>query len=430
MAKVKSWKKSSGYIFRLFPKDFIKPYGAATVEIGKEKMKTTLQAFTCELLRRPATGVSQFAQTVNENQKRLKEQLSKRFQPTQLEAYMATLTYIMEACQHLNMMERQDKTKIHRNLKKLMNIVQRQDKQVDDKSWKRVIKYMHLGASMYLVGIHLLALRTWATHPNWVAKRAQKGTIFDKPFKKWCNSHKPQMHKLIAVVEAGLKTNKSKDVSFLSEEETSADADDTSSSAESVNVTPAKKRNVSRRSKSFRRPLYSNSHSPDSDANAKKTKHNRHSTPSKKKRHCPSPSLSSSDSAPEEENFEQTPVLPSTSAAREDQHHQVPTGKQRKKKANIKPPTSRTTSSKKGSLLVQSSTASSPVDTDDELNKAPFVACSQQQVNTGDKTKQKKKKVKNTASTTDVSNQINAPVDDLVGSKLSIFFCHFCSKKF
>ena len=72
MAKVQSTKKTN-YIFKVFPKDFLKPYGEATEVITDEIMERRLQPFSCELFRRPHIELSETAQTVLENFRRFQQ---------------------------------------------------------------------------------------------------------------------------------------------------------------------------------------------------------------------------------------------------------------------------------------------------------------------------------------------------------------------
>ena len=72
MAKVATSKKfNKGYLFTMFPKYLLRPYGMATEEISGAKMKHKLKTFTCELLFRPGMGISEFAETVQQNTERL-----------------------------------------------------------------------------------------------------------------------------------------------------------------------------------------------------------------------------------------------------------------------------------------------------------------------------------------------------------------------
>ena len=60
-------KSSTSYIYKLFPKDFLRPYGEASEKFSATVFKKKLKPWSCELLRRPGVGVSQFADTITKN---------------------------------------------------------------------------------------------------------------------------------------------------------------------------------------------------------------------------------------------------------------------------------------------------------------------------------------------------------------------------
>lgn len=198
-----------------------------------EVMKKRLQPYTCELLRRPAIGVSEFAQTMQENKVRIERSLSKNMLPEKMIDYISTLNEITDACKNLNMTEVQDKTMVRKELKSLLRIVTRKEKHVTRQQWKLVERYMHLGASMYLIGVHCASLRTWACNPKWVAKKARETTLYDKQFKKWANAKPTDFGQLVRLVEQGLKVGGKKKVSLHTDDEDSKEDNEEEECADS-----------------------------------------------------------------------------------------------------------------------------------------------------------------------------------------------------
>ena len=216
-------------MFRLFPKDFLRAYGPATQDIGRKRMKKILKPYTCELLRRPGIGISEFAQTIGENEERVRE-MEKICSPEQQLRYLGTLKKLKKASRSLNTLAPQNKEEIPANVRKTLGIVSRENvEEVSKTEWNTVDNFMHLGASMFLVGIHCQALRTWTTNPKWVKETALTQRIFDKDFKGWCDGN-GDMRDLMKVVTKQLKRgNKSgalKDSVYDREDS----SDDTSSS--------------------------------------------------------------------------------------------------------------------------------------------------------------------------------------------------------
>ena len=103
--------KRTSYLFNLFPKDFLKPYGLATDHIDKSMLKRRLQSFTCELLRRPGIGVSEYAATMTENLERVSN-LAEIFTQTRMQNYVSCISELAGLCHNLN-----SKGKINKDFK-------------------------------------------------------------------------------------------------------------------------------------------------------------------------------------------------------------------------------------------------------------------------------------------------------------------------
>jgi hypothetical protein len=59
--------------FRHFPTSFLKPYDLADVPLTEETVLRRMSPINCEWMRRPQTGFSEFAETIDNNLNLLKE---------------------------------------------------------------------------------------------------------------------------------------------------------------------------------------------------------------------------------------------------------------------------------------------------------------------------------------------------------------------
>ena len=105
-------KSSSSYIFNLFPKDFLRPYGIATERIDKDMLGRRLQTFTCEMLRSPGVGISQFAQTLEDNYERVKV-LSTWMTRPKIESYLSDVLTLVNVSKSLNLKKRINNEETH-----------------------------------------------------------------------------------------------------------------------------------------------------------------------------------------------------------------------------------------------------------------------------------------------------------------------------
>lgn len=165
----------------MFPKDFLRPYGIATERINSTAFKKRLQTFTCELLRRPGVGVSEFSQTIEDNMERLNLSLSKIMSNDNIQSYLNVLNCINDVSRHLNMKGQINKSDIEVNVKKLFKKICN-----TNKTNKKIIdSFMHIGASLYLIGLHVKVFDFTINHSSWVKKKVKGGNVFNKLFKKW-----------------------------------------------------------------------------------------------------------------------------------------------------------------------------------------------------------------------------------------------------
>ena len=191
MAKVKMNKGS--YIFNQFPKDFLKPYGIATVKIDNDMLKRRLQPFTCEAIRRPGIGISQFAQTIEENGERL-ENLANLMNQLRIKEYIHVIDNYkkLTAGMHIkgdNIEKKQLKSKVQ----KLVRALKKKEKSMEI--------FMHLGASMYLIGLHCRVLRFCFTHTHWIKSKCKGKGTYTRRYKTWISKKQSEKESVNGYVE-------------------------------------------------------------------------------------------------------------------------------------------------------------------------------------------------------------------------------------
>lgn len=159
----------------------MKPYGLATEKVTTDLMKRRLQPFTCELLRRPGVGVSQFAQTISDNYERL-NCLDTLMTSDRINDYMVLLAKLHAMTIGLNMKQDTIKgVKLRKSVKSLI-------KHVAEKKEKLLDIFMHLGASMYLVGLHYKVFQFCMKNTKWIKTKVKGKGTFTKTYKQWLQS--------------------------------------------------------------------------------------------------------------------------------------------------------------------------------------------------------------------------------------------------
>ena len=108
------------------------------------------------------------------------------------------------------------------------------DSKVARDHMKVMKSFMHIGASMYTIGIQFLAMVTWATNLSWARKSVKEGNIFNKANARWAQK-KGNLQDLMEVVESGY-AKKRKTLAFdtSSEEKSSSSGSSCSSEEERV----------------------------------------------------------------------------------------------------------------------------------------------------------------------------------------------------
>ena len=187
-----------------FPKDFLSGYGRATDTLSKMEIQRRLKYFTCEMIRRPPVGVSEFAGTVNANVPIINENLENVFQKA--DTFKSMLQSI---------------GKITKNLDIITHVLLT-SKKFDVKTLK---SFCHLSASIYLVSIHILVNHTLCGDPNFLRASVKMNKKSDGKLRKWANTKGSSIKswcKLVKLVE-GRKANMGGRIQVSSSEEESSE---------------------------------------------------------------------------------------------------------------------------------------------------------------------------------------------------------------
>ena len=236
-------KSSSSYIFNLFPKDFLRPYGIATERVDTDMLERRLQTFTCELMRRPGVGISQFAQTFEDNYERVKVLSTWMTQP-KIETYLSDILTLVNASKNLNLKKGiTTKKNIRKDVKKLF-------KTVTTMKSKNVDSFMHMGASFYLMGLHLAVLKYALKHPLVIKKKVKGKGTFTKNFKKWAEkreSKESACKSYLEVCVSEIESSVKKTVCLFASESESESKNSSSSLSSSDTEVEQKKKKKSRK---------------------------------------------------------------------------------------------------------------------------------------------------------------------------------------
>ena len=205
----------------------MKPYGLATEKVTTDLMKRRLQPFTCELLRRPGVGVSQFAQTISDNYERL-NCLDTLMTSDRINDYMVLLAKLHAMTIGLNMKQDTIKgVKLRKSVKSLI-------KHVAEKKEKLLDIFMHLGASMYLVGLHYKVFQFCMKNTKWIKTKVKGKGTFTKTYKQWLQSKSNDVKSVSGYIDEvvrEIEKSGKKEVSMrlsASETESESECDDVS----------------------------------------------------------------------------------------------------------------------------------------------------------------------------------------------------------
>ena len=189
--------------------------GLASEHINGKLLRRRLQTFSCELLRRPSVGVSQFAATIAENTNRIQDHYQKCFTSYNLNKYVDLLKSIACISDKLNARGPEfHRRNVATNLKHLLKIIFGRDGTLMKSEWKLIRPFMHLGASMFSLGLHLLVFHLWSTTFSFVARKVIKGNVYNRMYKRWAKTRRPNLKNLVQVAEQEYRNIRKSDFSI------------------------------------------------------------------------------------------------------------------------------------------------------------------------------------------------------------------------
>ncbi|XP_078487882.1 uncharacterized protein LOC144745821 isoform X2 [Ciona intestinalis] len=166
-------RENSGKInyFQQFPKDFLRPYGVATLPrtATDEDFKMKLKNFTCEWFTRPGIALSELTETTTKNWERISNDLS----DISFEPFFTEFGEIVKRIiKHMDKIEKETEVKqTAKQIKILLSSLKKKGELYDS----YIDSFIHIGASMFSMGLHLKAAKYVSTHIDHVSKQCFEG---------------------------------------------------------------------------------------------------------------------------------------------------------------------------------------------------------------------------------------------------------------
>ena len=127
----------------------------ATGPLTKDVMCKKLKIFTTEFLQRPGIGVSEMAETFQENSRRLRRHFTTVNNLFEKANDLINVVELITAkISNLNMKKTIDRSKVKKDLKSLVKVAYGKDTSVPDSTLLLLEKACHVGGSLYLLGIY------------------------------------------------------------------------------------------------------------------------------------------------------------------------------------------------------------------------------------------------------------------------------------
>lgn len=186
-AQTKAWKATTSYKFNLFYKDFINAYGLATDDINKEVMCRRLKPFTCEYMRRPGIAVSEFSDTFEQNSSRLQNYFQSKnnlFKKHNINSLVEAFNHIAMVSSNLNAKKGIEVSTLKNDIIALYQIAYGKDPKIGQAQDSLIQQATHLGASLYLLGIHYQVFKFCALNVKWVKKHSDANS-FNASYNAW-----------------------------------------------------------------------------------------------------------------------------------------------------------------------------------------------------------------------------------------------------
>ena len=154
--------------FRHFPTSFLRPYGRADPAPTEDVVMRRLSSINCEWLRRPQTGVSKFAETIEANLDFLTQNHSKFTKRSNFTALTERLGDFLAILRKLNTKNSDEGQASAEELKEFLKMMLTNDDSLD----QLFHQMMEFGGAMYLLGSHYTAIKTLLNDPQQYAAKS------------------------------------------------------------------------------------------------------------------------------------------------------------------------------------------------------------------------------------------------------------------
>lgn len=152
--------------FRHFPTSFLKPYGMAD-EAPSQVVMRRLSSINCEWLRRPHTGVSEFAETIEKNLEFLSENHSSYVKQTSFKTIKGNLGNFTDLVKKLNTKNADQEPATPDDMKQFLKAMLTENEEVHN-FFQDMMKF---GGAMYLLGTYYTVIKTLLNNPDAYASK-------------------------------------------------------------------------------------------------------------------------------------------------------------------------------------------------------------------------------------------------------------------
>jgi hypothetical protein len=153
--------------FRHFPTSFLKPYGMADDAPSEDVVMRRLSSINCEWLRRPQTGVSEFAETFQKNLEFLAENHSSYLRQASFKSMKDHLANFTDVVKKLNTKNADQDPASPDDVKQFLKGMLTENEE-QDKFFQDMVKF---GGAMYLLGTHYTVIKTLLNNPDAYASK-------------------------------------------------------------------------------------------------------------------------------------------------------------------------------------------------------------------------------------------------------------------
>ena len=153
--------------FRHFPTSFLKPYGLADAPLSDEALLRRMSPINCEWMRRPQTGVSEFAETIDQNLSFLSENSSDFLKKRKFTAMAQKLLSFTTLLKKFNTRNNDDQP-APGDIKDLLKVLLADNEEVDD-FFQQMYQF---GGAMYLLGVHYSSIKALLSNPEFYAQNS------------------------------------------------------------------------------------------------------------------------------------------------------------------------------------------------------------------------------------------------------------------